>query len=211
MKVNVLLRKIKKDYFKTIEGSKWVGVDYGAYYLIKHGVTPIYAFGDFDSVTKKELEKIEDALEIDIVPHKKDFTDFELSLYQLIKKGYRDIDVYGALGGRLDHEIANIQALVHKDFVDYNISLLNEKNFVKSVNKGRHEIMQAEGMHYVSIIPMFESTQISLTDLEYEAEDLELEIGKTLTVSNAFIDEQTPAIIETNKPLIVVQSKDKAE
>lgn len=210
MKVNVLLRKIKKDYFKSIGTGKWVGVDYGAYYLIKRGIIPVYAFGDFDSVSQKELNTIKKTLEIDIVPRQKDYTDFELSLHQLVDKGYREIDVYGAMGGRIDHEIANIQALVHPDFVDYDIRLLNEKNTVVSLNSGRHEVMKESGMHYVSIIPMYPDTEITLNGFEYDVEKLIMEIGKTLTVSNAFKHQDTPGIIQTDKPIILIQSRDKA-
>lgn len=210
MKVNVLLRKIKTKYFESIPSAPWVGVDYGAYFLIKHGVKPEYAFGDFDSVTDKQLTKIKNTMEIDIIPRKKDYTDFEYSMHHLIDKGYREIDVYGAMGGRLDHEIANIQTLVHLDFVDHHIRLLNEKNIVIGLNQGQHEVMEAPGMHYVSIIPMHEGTVISLSGFEYDTEDLTLEIGKTLTVSNAFKDADTPGIITTDKPIIVIQSRDNA-
>ena len=37
------------------ENEIWVGVDRGVYTLIKRNITPMIAFGDFDSVTKEEL------------------------------------------------------------------------------------------------------------------------------------------------------------
>lgn len=208
MKVNMLLRSIDPRYFSTINNESWVGVDYGAYFLIKHGVTPIYAFGDFDSVSDEELELIKHVMDVDIVPTMKDFTDFELSLRHVVEKGYHEIDVYGALGGRVDHELVNIQTLVHEDFVEQDIRLLDEWNVIAGVRAGNHELTQEADMRYVSVIPMFEGTRVTLSGLLYEAQDVILEIGKTLTVSNEFV-EGNDAFIETNKPLIVVQSRDR--
>ena len=207
MKVNMLLRVIDQDFFRSISNDKWIGVDYGAYYLIREGISPIHAFGDFDSVTDEELKLIQSQMDVDIVPSEKDFTDFELSLRYVVDEGYEDIDVYGALGGRMDHALANIQTLVHIDFVDKNIRLIDEMNIIKSISAGHHTLQQTKGMKYISIIPMYPDTRLTLSGLKYEANNLMLEIGKTLTVSNEFADDRT-AVIDTSAPIIIVESKD---
>lgn len=208
MKVNVLLRAVDSEFFEPLRHKPWIGVDYGAYYLINEGVRPIHAFGDFDSVTDTELAVIQSHMDVDIVPSEKDFTDFELSLRHIIDEGYSDIDVYGALGGRMDHTLANIQTLVHADFVSQNIRLIDNMNIIRSVDKGTHHLEKTESMTYVSIIPMFPNTRLSLKGFRYEIEGAALEIGKTLTVSNEFAEGLT-ATIETSAPIIIVESKDK--
>lgn len=207
MKVNMLLRAINLEFFKSIVHNKWIGVDYGAYFLIREGITPLYAFGDFDSVTTEELKVIQSHMDVDIVPSEKDFTDFELSLRYVVDEGCEDIDVYGALGGRMDHTLANIQALVHEDFVDKNIHLIDEMNVIKSLNAGMHELHQTKGMKYISIIPMYPDTRLSLSGLKYEVVNASLEIGKTLTVSNEFTEGRMSSI-ETSAPVIIIESKD---
>ncbi len=207
MKVNMLLRAIDQDFFKSISNHKWIGVDYGAYYLIRLGISPIHAFGDFDSVSQEELKVIQSHMDVDIVPSEKDFTDFELSLRYVVSEGYKDIDVYGALGGRMDHGLANIQALVHADFVNKNIRLIDEMNIIKSVSAGRHTLQQTTDMIYISIIPMYPDTRLTLSGFKYEVEQTKLEIGKTLTVSNEFAEGRM-STLETSAPIIIVESKD---
>lgn len=207
MKVNMLLRAIDQGFFRSISNDKWIGVDFGAYYLIREGFSPIHAFGDFDSVTDDELRVIQAQMDVDIVPSEKDFTDFELSLKYAVEDGYKDIDVYGALGGRMDHALANIQTLVHADFVNKNIRLIDEMNIIKSVNTGRHTLQQTKGMKYISIIPMYPNTRLTLSGFKYEAKNMTLEIGRTLTVSNEFADGST-STIDTSAPIIIIESKD---
>ena len=45
------------------------------------------------------------------VPVEKDDTDTLLAVRVALEKGYRDIRIYGAFGGRLDHTLANLATL----------------------------------------------------------------------------------------------------
>lgn len=77
----------------------YIGVDHGVEELLKQGITPRFAIGDFDSLqNRKSLED----LNIQILPERKDVTDTHAAIEYAISKGYDEIEIYGATGGRLD-------------------------------------------------------------------------------------------------------------
>ena len=84
----------------------------GAYnYLLPH--LPDAVVGDFDSLSRA---RIQSGVEIISFGAEKDYTDGFLAMKILLERGYTDIDVYGAYGGRPDMQESNytLLALAHK-------------------------------------------------------------------------------------------------
>ena len=99
---------------EDIKSSFIIGVDRGALILIEHGISPHVSNGDFDSVTKSELEQIKaSSLELIQLPSEKDETDTEVALNYLLTKKVSSIKLYGVIGGRIDHTLANTRLLQH--------------------------------------------------------------------------------------------------
>lgn len=73
------------------------------------GLEPDLLIGDFD--TLENPEKLGFGGRIVRYPKEKDDTDTMLAARLAIQKGYDEIYIFGALGGRLDHTFANIQTL----------------------------------------------------------------------------------------------------
>lgn len=92
-----------KDKFKLAGGEYIVAVD-GGYEYVKDLCKVDVAVGDFDS-----LGYIPEG--IDVLRHSpiKDYTDMELALEEMWNRGFKSFDIHGALGGRLDHTLANLQ------------------------------------------------------------------------------------------------------
>ncbi|HIW38670.1 MAG TPA: thiamine diphosphokinase, partial [Candidatus Jeotgalicoccus stercoravium] len=84
--INVLLRQVAVN--EEIKGP-WAGVDAGVLQLLEMNKQVTYAYGDFDSVNRSQLEKIRKTIDLDIVPSEKDYTDSELALLDLRDKGYK--------------------------------------------------------------------------------------------------------------------------
>ena len=78
----------------------------GAYNWTKSKCVVDVIVGDMDSIAK-----IPDNVELVRVPEKKDFSDGYLAVSYCISKGYSVIELYGADGGRLDHQYANLHLL----------------------------------------------------------------------------------------------------
>ena len=68
--------------------------------------SPDLVLGDFDSLGAVPVH-----LPHMTVPVEKDDTDTMLAVRTALEKGYRDIRIFGAFGGRLDHTLANLQTL----------------------------------------------------------------------------------------------------
>jgi thiamine pyrophosphokinase len=70
--------------------------------------------GDGDSLDKDAIRGLRKAgIPVELVAAAKDESDLELALVAAIARGATDITILGALGGRLDHEVANLALLAH--------------------------------------------------------------------------------------------------
>ena len=186
--------------------SPWAGVDYGVYLLLKAGITPCYTYGDFDSISESERQYINERLEIDPVESEKDDTDLEIALLDLAKRGYGSIDVYGATGGRLDHLFGNTQLLLHPELAEVKIRIIDAQNVLELLGEGEHEPRRNPEMKYVSFIPVFAPTVLTLVNFKYPLDHERLELGSTLTISNEFTHKK--ALVKTSRPILMIQSSD---
>lgn len=91
----------------ALDGGFVIAADGGLSRLEKMGRKPDLIVGDFDSYRGELPDKV------DIIRHPvmKDDTDTALAVSESLKRGASKIVIYGGLGGRLDHSIANIQLL----------------------------------------------------------------------------------------------------
>ena len=83
-----------------------IAVDGGFAHVEGVGVAPDMALGDFDS-----LGYVPTGVRCVRFPAEKDASDMELALERAVRDGADRVAVYGALGGRLDHTLANLQLL----------------------------------------------------------------------------------------------------
>lgn len=83
-----------------------IACDRGYEYAVREGVAPSLIIGDFDSFSGT----LPEGAEILRLPVEKDDTDTMSAVRYALKLGYKSIRIYCALGGRLDHLYANIQA-----------------------------------------------------------------------------------------------------
>ncbi len=97
-------------------GDFLIAVDGGLKYLEQMGILPDHILGDFDSLDEKYMRIVkayerERRESVTRLPVEKDDTDLHAALKLGLSRGYQRFYIYGALGGRLDLTIANIQSL----------------------------------------------------------------------------------------------------
>ena len=125
---------------------------------------------------------------IETYPTDKDMTDSEIAIWKLVDMGYNELVILGATKNRLDHCLGNI--LVLKELLNKNVKAIikDENNEVRLIND-RVELKKQEG-YKVSLLPLTNEVKgITTYGLKYSLNDGTLFMGKSIGVSNEFIDD----------------------
>ena len=86
--------------------------DGGTRHALAMGRTPNLVVGDMDSMDPGEWKKLEEEnIPVELFPRDKNETDLELAIQKAIEMNPTEIVIIGALGGRMDHTLANIALL----------------------------------------------------------------------------------------------------
>lgn len=188
--------------------AKFVGVDSGTLVLLKNGISPVHAIGDFDSLSHKELEWIRELpVELNVFPQRKDETDMELALKWTLSQNPSEIIILGASGGRLDHLFINAQLLLKGFEQKVPVFLLDRWNKVRILQEGVHSIIK-ESYPYLSLIPLSEQVDgLTLKGFKYPLQNQKLVQGSSLCVSNELIMQKGTVSFKRGK-LYLIQSRD---
>lgn len=168
-----------------------IAVDGGANHLYKMGIMPNYILGDLDSIDE-EIRKYYEPSEVVFkkFPTKKDETDAELAVWLVEEEGLLGIDIYGALGGRIDHELANIQLLYYILERGMYPRIISENEEIYILKNDEMNLKGNIG-DIVSIIPiMGDARGITLANMEYSVEELDLKYSITRGISNVMEAEE---------------------
>ncbi len=87
-----------------------IAADGGFDYFQQIGLMPNIVLGDMDSLKTQALCG---PFQVKRLPAEKDDTDMLAAIKEGLAMGYKQFELYGALGGRLDHTFANIQCLLY--------------------------------------------------------------------------------------------------
>ncbi|MCH4170534.1 MAG: thiamine diphosphokinase [Lactobacillus sp.] len=169
----------------------WLGVDRGTLRLLKLGLTPILAVGDFDSLDDAELKTIQQRVaNIHYAKPEKDDTDSELGLSLAIKDLQADqIVLYGATGARIDHFLVNLFMVLEPRFISYaqQIFIIDRRNTIQFFRPGHHELVQESDKHYLAFTNLTPVTNFSIIDAKYRLNHVDLSYSQAFA-SNEFID-----------------------
>lgn len=180
-----------------IKGMDYVGIDRGALVCVEEQIPMLCAIGDFDSVTSEERKKIEQAVETQVLPVKKDETDTEQGILYALEHHYDEIYLYGGLGGRMDHEMANLHLMLYRDLP---ITLMNERNELKVLHTGSYKFQRDK--RYLSLLAL-EETCISEKGVEYPLNQKVIQPSDIYTISNRIIEAEAEIIIHYGKVLFM--------
>jgi thiamine pyrophosphokinase len=167
------------------------------------GVRPHVAIGDFDSASqgfRSWATRV--GAQIIVHPVEKDETDTELALDYAIAAGARAIDFFGALGGRLDHELANVALLLKARAAGVSMSIREGRTIVFLADH-RSRLPAAPG-DTVSLLPVSSRvTGITTSGLFYPLRRATLSRGSTRGISN-LVTARRPAITHAAGVLLVI-------
>lgn len=162
-----------------------IAVDGGAKFFKKLKLIPNIVIGDMDSIPPMCKGLINQTPTVIKYPRKKDKTDFELAIDYCLKEKFQEIIIFGILGDRIDHMLANIFliAKIQVNNPSIKIKIIEGKKEIFVLNK---EIkINGKIGDEISIIPITEKLEGITTDgLYYRLIDETLEFGTTRGVSN---------------------------
>ncbi|HEP1800835.1 thiamine diphosphokinase [Streptococcus suis] len=188
----------------------YVGVDAGSLRLLEASLPLDWAIGDFDSVTSEELCQIREMAERFLqAPAEKDDTDLELALKEIFKAyPQAQVRIYGALGGRMDHMMANLFLAAEPDLVAFmeQIELVDSQNVVRFRPAGQHRLSPIAGMKYISFMPSDQS-RLTIRHAKYPL-DASNYFFKKCYSSNEFIDRDIDIQLDQGY-VVLIYSKDK--
>lgn len=181
-----------------------VAADKGYFYARESGVTPDLIVGDFDSycgdlpegdgmldcdslpkiLNHLDHKKKEKDVQILRLPKVKDDSDLLATLRQCLAFGYRDFRIYCALGGRLDHLLANLQACSYVAMQDANIKIIGKDEKITFLHNTSQFFPQQPG-YSLSVLALSEIADgVSIKNAVYELENAILKNTFPIGLSN---------------------------
>jgi len=179
-----------------------MAVDSGAVPLLRMGVKPDVLLGDFDSLPAADLEKLmRDGVRFIRFPSEKDQTDLELALEWAAGQGIRQVRVWGALGGRLDHTLANVGLLLKGARLGLTVWLVDPCHEVRVFEK--YLRLKARPGWAVSLIPLFTATGVLTRGLKYPLNRETLHFSEGRGIHNCFAADEAEISVEEGMVLLV--------
>ena len=174
-----------------------IAADGGLKHTERLGIVPDEILGDFDSLGYTPTGSR-------VFPVEKDDTDAMLAIRRGLALGYRDFRLYGSLDGpRLDHTVANFQALqflADRGATGYLIGLTT----IATVLKNGTLVFPAGCGGTISVFCMGPDAEgVTLEGLHYPLENGTLTSGFPLGVSNHFTGQEAKITVQTGSLLIL--------
>lgn len=181
----------------------WIGADKGALVLARKNVRMKLAIGDFDSVEEEDIAVVREyADEVIRLNPIKDDSDSEAALNVAFERGYEQIWMTGALGGRFDHEYVNMKLALR---YPGKVILFDGRNRIMALGEGVHEISK-DDYAYISFFAQPEA-EISLKGFFYPLDHRTITENDLYTLSNEITAEK--GIVEIHRgTVLLVQCRD---
>ena len=175
-----------------------IACDKGYMHANKLKIKPDIIIGDFDSSKMPNMNV--NIIAVDAI---KDDTDTGLAVKYALRNGYKDIDIICALGGRIDHSLANISFM--KYIVEHNgiAKILSNDATIIAVGSGKTRIKNERSnvnhivksgknyetcrnkKKYLSILSLSDKSKIDyIKGTKYDVKNIVLKNGFPIGVSN---------------------------
>ena len=175
-----------------------IAADGGYRYCEGLGIEPDVLLGDFDSL--KIIPKHRKLIRHSPI---KDDTDMALAVAYGESQGCRRFMMYGGLGGRLDHTMANLQLLTALSRKGYAAYLIGEGSIITAVTDGKL-VFGSDASGMISVFCAGERADgVSERGLKYSLDHAVLTCERALGVSNEFTGQESMIEVEQGTLLVL--------
>ena len=189
-----------------VRAGDWIiGADGGAARALDWGLTPQVVIGDMDSLPDALRDELEARGSRFIEhPRAKDETDLELALTYAVEQGAKEIVVLGALGGRLDHTLANLLLLALPPLEGALVRIVDGAGEVLLVGDGTAITLQGHPGDLVSLLPIGgDASGVTTAGLAWALQNDRLRFGFSRGVSNEMTAHEARVEVEEGLLLVV--------
>ena len=180
-----------------------IAADAGYRRCVENGFVPDYVIGDFDSLCK--APGLSNVIQL---PVEKDVTDMDAAAALALEHDCKVICLYGGMGGRPDHTLANYALVARLSQQGVEAYLYGNGYVVTAVTDGKLTLTGGRG-ETVSVFSWTDRSEgVTLRGLKYPLENAVLTNTFALGVSNSFAEE-TAEITVARGTLLVMQEKGK--
>ena len=174
-----------------------IAADGGVVHCAQIGRTPDVILGDFDS-----LGYVPQGAQV--FPVEKDDTDVMLAIRHGLRAGYREFFIYGGMEGkRLDHTVANLQALAFLRAENARGYLIGRKQVATVIEK-ETVVFSADATGILSVFCLGkDASGVTIRGLQYDLENGALTADFPLGVSNHFAGTEAAITVENGKLLLM--------
>jgi thiamine pyrophosphokinase len=157
----------------------------GGYNLIEGAFSCVAVVGDCDSV-----KNIPEGTELIRCPTDKNYTDGERAVMYAAETGYKKITLYGAAGGRSDHQYANLSLLALASELGLEAVAKSKSERVYFFPSGDVRLSAEKG-DFLSALPYGESVTLDKSrGLKYPYDNLTLRRSRSRGVSNEVLSQE---------------------
>lgn len=165
---------------------------------------PNLIIGDFDSSDLPDYN-----CEIVKLNPVKDESDTFSCVREAVKRGATEIEIFGAIGNRLDHTLANIHSLTYCFKNNVKARITDDKNLVY-ICDDKTVINKDCGYKYFSVYALYNDVEnLTIKGAKYPLNNYYLELYAQLTVSNEIAADSDYSEVSVKKgKLLIILSND---
>lgn len=177
-----------------------IACDRGYEHTLRCGVTPDLLVGDLDSCRVPVDPSIPQLR----FPVEKDDTDTLAAIRIAIERGCTEGTLCCALGGRLDHTLANIQSLLFAEEHGLHLRITSADTELCLLRDGSLRLPRREGFSLSVFACTERCAGVSIRGAKYPLEEAELRNSFPLGVSNEWTEEAAEITVADGTLLIVL-------
>ena len=177
-----------------------IACDAGYIHAQRADIVPDVIIGDFDSY----LGDLPGGVEIIRTKPEKDDTDTMMALKLAIRRGYRRIMLVGALGGRIDHMLANISLIAFAATKGADLQIVDGHHQIFAVRDGKRRVPRSSWRNLSVFAFDTECTGVTLKGVKYLLEGAVLTNTFALGVSNEFTEDIAEISVESGILIVVL-------
>ena len=179
----------------------YIAADAGLRAMRESGLEPDLVIGDFDSLRSDPPDGVPAVR----LPTHKDVTDLDAAVAEGLARGCDTFFLYGVLGGRPDHSLANLSLLARLAERGKRGWMFGAGYRITAVKNGA-VTLPAQERGTVSVFSFSDKSEgVTIRGLEYGLEDAALTSTFALGVSNAF--KGLPAEIRVREGILLVMAE----